>query len=114
MAQIYSRELDWFTQEFNASVKGYQQLVSLHESTLPPMVKTEQLYDITIPMVKTEQLYDITISETDFQTILHQLHAAYKHDELQKRFPGIREAWTNYMTVVSLTAWEYDQENHEP
>jgi len=102
MAQIYSRELDWFTQEFNASVQVYQQQqVRMDESTLEIMVKPEQLYDITI-------------SETDFQTILHQLQAAYKHDELQKRFPGIREAWTNYMTVISLTAWEYDQENHEP
>lgn len=106
MSKIDPQELEWFGQEFQAKITPSQRSVKR---------MTRHYESLTEPYtwhVETEQCYDVTLSETDLSNLINLLTTAHKHEELQKRFPGIREAWMNYMAVVSLTAYEYDWRNN--
>ena len=103
MTKIESQDLNWFSNEFQASISAGKQTV----------VRTADSYNLPtdssdLNKFHTEICYDITLSASDLNALLHIVKTAHKHEELQKRFPGIKEAWMNYMTMVSLTAHEYN------
>lgn len=54
--------------------------------------------------IHSEKVFQLEIGERDLAQIIHVLQKADTHALLQNRYPGIREAYMNYMTTIMLTA----------
>ena len=91
MTQLSIQDLEWFSKHFFVDIrKQYLFMIPQGENQ-----ELEPSFDISIPATQLGEIVDI-------------LKNSYIHDQLQQQFPGIREAWLNYMTVVSLTAHDHE------
>lgn len=55
--------------------------------------------------------YTLQVREDDLQYLIRVLKDHTRHEHLQKTYPGIREAWMNYIMTVHMTHDDITQQD---
>lgn len=106
MNHLDNLDIEWLQNEFNVKYSGNNV-----ESYIDSITKynIDPDFGISVPQcdVKQRTVHHLRIPSDKLAEIIQILKKEQQHLTLQERFPNIKEAWYNYMCMVTLTA--YDQ-----
>lgn len=71
-------------------------------ATINPMQKWFTNETSTVP-VQTIPFVEVLIAEPDLNAMIRQLNDSMWHQDMQKKYPQLKEAYMEYMTKVFLT-----------
>jgi hypothetical protein len=95
---------DWFEREWEASINNLR--IQTKQKFNPPLWGRDLLSWEDTAEVSHVPIMKIEMSEHDLKTMIRGLKHHRAHEEVQRRYPHLREAYMNYLTQVYLTVDE--------
>lgn len=107
LSKRYNRNLQMFEQHWQARVDsdGYAQTRQMSNWYQPDM-----LFDDAAALSHKEPMVCVKMSESSLHEMCGVLAEHHKHDQLQARYPQLREAYVSYLSMLHLTA-DHEEES---
>jgi hypothetical protein len=99
--RVTGEDLQWFTQHYHVDVHGSN---AYRYRTSNPVNANNTLIGFPALDIEKDRVFKLEIGEQELIEIISILQKADTHLLLQNRYPGIREAYMNYITTIMLTA----------
>lgn len=101
MNEQFNKDLNWFCKEYRANIHQDQRRVAYRDFE-SLWYRPMDSIDAT-SLVRTETAYTITVSERDLAHLVSVVKEQHHHQQMRRRYPGIDQAWQNYLATVYLT-----------
>jgi hypothetical protein len=94
-----NQDLEWLSTHFHIDIRDTNKFQEWHESQgyLPSSMLEHPIE------IRRSKIYNLEIRDIDLAYLIRVIKDYAKHEHLQKTYPGVREAWMNYIMTVHMT-----------
>ena len=94
-----NQDLEWLSNHLHTDIRDTNKFQEWYESQgyLPSSMLEHPIE------IRRSKIYNLEIRDIDLAYLIKIMKDHDQHERLQKTYPGVKEAWMNYIMMVHMT-----------
>jgi len=108
---IRNDDINWLENHLPCRVINTQECVQKHYYEMPLFASLDSHVDHTVA-VRYEHVLTLKINESDLSWLISCLKEVEVHKDLQKKYPGVAQAYAEYDITARMASYYEDGKNY--